>query len=178
MERNDKIIKLIESMEHRKTYSWKSSRKISPAPSEDVAVENIEQAIKEGYKKIEIRFDETSFVSEVTGLRKEIDKLYKAIGKLSKKLAAKSIFLQNLRHPSYILKQPLSVTLESEDSEIVASCYDVNMYGCGDSEEEAIDDLCSVLVEYYETLKEDKEKLGIIPKKHWGFLSSIIEEKL
>jgi hypothetical protein len=177
MERQARIIKLIENMEDRKTCSWKGSGKTSSVPSEGVEVGNVEQAIKEGYKKIEIRFDETSFVSEVVELRKEIDKLYKAIGKLSKKLATKSIFLQNLRHQCYILKQPLSVTLESEDSEIVASCYDINMYGCGDNEEEAIDDLCTVIVEYYESLKEDKEKLGCLPQKHWIYLSNVIEEK-
>jgi len=173
----DRLLRVVESLENRKSVAWKSSTRVFASISEDIPMRTIEQNITEGYKKIEIKFDETTFVSGLNELKKEIDKLHKVIGDFSKKVPARNILIQNLRNPSYILKQPLSVTLESEGTEISATCYDVNMYGCGDSEEEAIDDFCCVLVEYYESLREDREKLGAIPKKYWLFLSSIIEER-
>ncbi|MFC1699986.1 hypothetical protein ACFL1I_08565, partial [Candidatus Omnitrophota bacterium] len=97
---------------------------------------------------------------------------------LKRKKVGKNIYFQNLRHPDYVLKHPISVFLECEKNKVIATCYDIDMYGSGDSEEEAIDDLCEVITEYYESLEEDEGKLGPLPQKHWVFLKRIIEKNI
>lgn len=154
---------------------WGSYETRSVAPVEKFP--EIEKEIREDVKDIYTSLYIKTFLSELDMVKKEIKKVQEDLGQLRKMERTKNIYIQNLRYPTYVLKSPISIALEFEENQVIASCYDIDMYGSGSNEEEAIDDLCEVIVEYYESLKEDKDKLGPIPRKHWIYLERIISEE-
>lgn len=92
-------------------------------------------------------------------------------------LEKKSILIYTLHSPSLKLKEPLAVHLEYDKEEVIALCYDIDLFGYGETEVEALEDLRSTIEDLYYELKENESNLGILPQRIWGYLSSIIEEK-
>ncbi|GAG71120.1 unnamed protein product, partial [marine sediment metagenome] len=88
----------------------------------------------------------------------------------------KIIPIQNLRSTKLQLRDPLYVVSEYEDGVFVISSDDINLYGYGDTELNAIRDLCKDIEYLYFDLKQSKEKLGEIMKENWEFLKNIIIE--
>ena len=76
----------------------------------------------------------------------------------------KTIFVDSLRSELYRLSHAIPVTIEYEEDTVIASFYDLDLYGLGDEIPEAIDDLCAMLIEYYEMLLEDGRCLGPLPR--------------
>jgi hypothetical protein len=85
--------------------------------------------------------------------------------------------LNTIKHPHYILKKPLYITVEIEDNLVIASLDDIEAFAYADTEYEAVNRLCEKIVNIYEDLKDDKENLGILPKKWLAFLEEVIEYK-
>ena len=80
-------------------------------------------------------------------------------------------WVQNLRHPSYHLRQPIPIRIERADGAVTATYDDVELCGTGDSVKAAISDLCAKIVARYEELGESTEK-----SQEYKFLKQIIEE--
>lgn len=89
----------------------------------------------------------------------------------------KIVPLNTLKHPHYTLKKPLYITVEIEDNLVIASLDDIEAFAHADTEYEAINRLGEEIVNIYEDLKDDKENLGILPKKWLAFLEEVIECK-
>ena len=85
-------------------------------------------------------------------------------------------WIQNLRHPAYQLRQPIPIVIERDGDVVIAAYDDIDLYGTGADVQEAISDLCSAIVEYYEGLKEHADHLGDIPTQEFVFLKQVIEE--
>ncbi|MCZ6676606.1 MAG: hypothetical protein O7E52_05080 [Candidatus Poribacteria bacterium] len=85
-------------------------------------------------------------------------------------------WIQNLRHPSYQLRQPIPVVIEREGDIVIAAYDDIDLYGTGTDIQEAISDLCAAIVEYYEGLKENENRLGDLPTQEYVFLKQMIIE--
>lgn len=108
------------------------------------------------------------------------DEQYKV---LSKKLIDsiekhfKIIPLNTIKHDSYILKKPIYIAIEIGKDVVIATLDDVEAFAYADTEFEAINLLCEEIVNIYEDLQEDKEKLGKLPKKWLAFLEELIERK-
>ena len=108
------------------------------------------------------------------------DEQYRA---LSKKLIntieghLKIIPLNTLKHSKYILKKPIYITIEQEKNIIIASFDDIEAFAYADTEFEAINNLCQEIVNIYEDLREDKNNLGMLPKKWLEYLEEVIESK-
>jgi len=67
--------------------------------------------------------------------------------------------------------------IKKTDVEIYAvTTYDLNMFGYGESEDEAIQDLCDAIVEYYEELEDNQNCLGKVPAQHKHFLDQMIQK--
>jgi hypothetical protein len=88
----------------------------------------------------------------------------------------KNIFIDTLHSEVYLLNKAIPVSIEHADQVYIASNYDLELYGYGDTEDEAIDDLRKSIIECYEDLKQEKE-LGPIPSKMFAYYKSIIQEK-
>ena len=80
-------------------------------------------------------------------------------------------WVQNLRHPSYQLRQPIPILIEKADDAVTATYDDVELCGTGDSVRAAISDLCTKIVAYYEELGESVAK-----SQEYTFLKQVIEE--
>lgn len=96
---------------------------------------------------------------------------------IEKVMEKKSILIYSLSSPLLKLKEPLAVHLEYDKEEVVAFCYDLDIFGYGESEIEALDDLRKTILDLYYELKENKDNLGILPERIWDYLSFIVDEK-
>ena len=85
-------------------------------------------------------------------------------------------WVQNLRHPDYKLTAAISVVVQRDtNNQYVASYDDVDIYGCGEDVNAAIEDMLLCLVDYYESLVgEPDENLGPLPLQHKNFLQTLI----
>ncbi|TEU10856.1 MAG: hypothetical protein E3J21_25075 [Anaerolineales bacterium] len=102
------------------------------------------------------------------------------IGELSprvEKLARRHpLLLYSLRHPQLRLNSPIAVSLEDDGVQVIAAAYDLDVFGYGETEWEALDDLRHTITDLYFTLKDDARALGPMPRRVWEYLSDIIEE--
>ena len=87
----------------------------------------------------------------------------------------KNVTILNLGHEKYFFKSPFPINIQVEDDTYIAASYDLNLFGYGESEDEALRDLCDSIVEHYEHLKSNETKLGPLLKRDWNFLSRMIE---
>jgi len=86
------------------------------------------------------------------------------------------ILIQDLQHPLYRLRTPISILLEHDEDIVIATYHDIDMYGTGANAQSAISDLCAAIVEYYEILKADEKNLGILPSREYDHLKQVIVE--
>jgi len=111
----------------------------------------------------------SSEVQEIRALFRETSNQIREVAKWQKEQPY-TIFIENLRHPSYRLRHPIPVLIERDDDTIIATYHDVDMWGTGADVQDAISDLCDAIVEYYETLKEDEGNLGLLPSQEYAHL--------
>ena len=86
------------------------------------------------------------------------------------------LFLCSLRHPQLKLSSTIAVSLEDDGVQIIATAYDLDVFGYGETEGEALDDLRRTITDLYFTLKDNAKTLGPIPHRVWEYLSDIVEE--
>jgi len=147
-------------------------------PSEKkVNDEMLFEVIKMNMQNMKVAHEVENARCEIDNLKKQIEEIKIVVKEAKRKIISKSIFIQNLRDEHYVLNQPIAVSLEIVDNGVCACCYEFDMFGEGQGEDEAIADLCEVIIDYYESLKEDEAILGPIPKQHWVFLKNVIEER-
>ena len=79
-------------------------------------------------------------------------------------------WVQNLRHPSYYLRQPIPILIERAGDTVTANYEDVELYSTGESVKAAISDLCAKIVAHYEELQANGVK-----SQDYMFLKQIIE---
>ena len=83
--------------------------------------------------------------------------------------------LNSLKHPKYRLKAPIHVTLEFDEDKVIANFDDIEAFSYADTASEAIELLCSEIIQVFEDLVEDRENLGTLPRKWLAYLEEIIE---
>jgi hypothetical protein len=84
--------------------------------------------------------------------------------------------IQDLRHPSLRLVAPLYIVVEDEDEVVVASNADLDLFGYGDTEAKALDDLRDAIVETYFELRADSHRLGAHLEGIWQYLDRMVLE--
>ena len=92
-----------------------------------------------------------------------------AITKQEQIIQYKNIFIDSLRSEKYKLKKPIPINLEHAEAVYIATNYDLELYGYGDSEQEAIEELRNSIIECYEDLKEE-DQLGPLPSKMMAYV--------
>ena len=90
----------------------------------------------------------------------------------------KQIQLENLRNQYYELIYPIFILFEEYDGQYTATWYDGDVFGYGDSEQEAIDDLCETITAIWKVLKKESETHGLSDAlaTQWHFFQKIIRE--
>jgi len=88
-----------------------------------------------------------------------------------------TVFIQDVRDQRLRLTSAIPVTVERWAGSVTAYNADLEDFGYGDSEAEAIGAFCDSLVDLYFILKEEgEENLGPLPLRQWRHLQRIIEE--
>jgi len=114
--------------------------------------------------------------AEIAEIRERVSKLEERLTQAGEQ---QIIPIQFLESEKLQLKQSIVVNLShsSEGGLWIVDCPELNLYGEGEDENQAIKDFKVVLEEFYFSLKRDKEKLGLELKQKWGILQQIIQEK-
>lgn len=86
-----------------------------------------------------------------------------------------TVHIRNFRSEKYALNDDLAVMLEETEEGYIARSYDTGQYGIGVSSDDAIQHLCSVLEDYYELLKEERENLSRPLESHLRYLDSVLK---
>lgn len=116
----------------------------------------------------------TNLEDEIRGLRDLL--LSNILPRVKEFNKRKTILLYSLHNLSLKLKEPLAVYLEEDSQEVITYCYDVDVFGHGETESEALEDLRKTISDLYFELECNKNNLGPYPEKIWDYLSNIVEE--
>ena len=119
---------------------------------------------------------QTVSVQTAIDLRGIHDELRQLTVLLTRASSRRPILLYSLRHPHLRLVEPLSVSLEYDGEQVITYAPDLDLFGYGDTESEALDDLRRTVADLYYTLQEEREFLGPMPAQVWGYLAHTIIE--
>jgi len=159
--------------------AWNIHKPIMPANKEmdERKVEETDAEISKQISNLYITFDATRLVNKIGSLEKEIARLTKLLQKKAQLEMGKNIVLSDLRSYKYYLDKPIYIYMEKVRTIYITSYYDVNLYAEGDCEEDAIENLCKQIIDYFEILKQESDKLGPVPAKHFMYLKQIVKER-
>ena len=85
-------------------------------------------------------------------------------------------WIQNLRHPSYQLCQPIPIVIERAGDIVTANYDDLELQATGNDLKAAISDLCGEIVAYYEKAQKSADQETNPPTQEQEFLKQIIVE--
>jgi len=102
----------------------------------------------------------------------KIDHLEKTLERIEKR---KSLFIYSLHNLNLELNTPLPILIEHDGYQYISYAPDVDVYGCGETEYESIEDLRQSIVDLYFDLKE--ERLEVDLQKILEYLKLVIKEK-
>lgn len=159
-------------------------------PTKELERHKIWKELKKGRNALAIKSPLEEFLEEVVDSSPwlRLSDIYKGINiteedileeRLKQTGEQQIIPIQFLESKKLQLKQPIVVNLtySSGTNLWIVDCPELNLYGEGEDENQAIKDLKIVLEEFYFSLKKDKEKLGPELKHKWDILKQIIQEK-
>jgi hypothetical protein len=140
---------------------------VAPPGTELLAHAQVSQAIRELREDRDCR--STAFDPDTSAMLKPMGK--------TENVAATSVPLTNLEPGRYELERDIPVVLEPSDNGFTATFLDANIGSSGDSEEEAIDNLRTLIVDTYELLESTQpDKLGREPRRRLASLRSLIRK--
>ncbi|MBI4608751.1 MAG: hypothetical protein HY726_07080 [Candidatus Rokubacteria bacterium] len=89
---------------------------------------------------------------------------------------SKNIFILDLGNPRVVLTRPLPVAIQVWPDHVSTCSYDIEEFGIGADEFEAVEDLKASIADLYFVLKREGPALGPLPQRQWAFLKGIIRE--
>jgi|SRR3989344_2169328 len=110
-------------------------------------------------------------------LNNRVSSLEIEVAQIKKQANTVIIQIKNLYSEKLILKEPLNILLQDENGYFTATSLDLDLYGLGDSTQEAIKDLGENIEDIFFTFKaEGKNKLGSDMLKIWNFMRLVLKE--
>lgn len=110
-----------------------------------------------------------------TGQTAQVLNLLRELSNAQQKAPAMTLHINSLQPEPYKLLQPIPVLVQARDEEWVASFYDANLHASGDTEQEAFDNLRSLILDVFESLTEEKAELGVEPARQIAILRTYLE---
>jgi len=119
-------------------------------------------------KKMELRFS----LLEITV--SELKSQFNALAVAKTRIVPINTFTPN----PYDLLKPVLVSVQAVEDEFEAGWFDANIHTTGENEEEAVSNLKSLILDYFEIFtNEPSEKLGIEPKRQLAILNQYIQKR-
>ena len=85
-------------------------------------------------------------------------------------------WIQNLRHPSYQLRQPIPIVILRSGGVVTANYDDLRLEAIGDDVNDVLSDLCTKIIAYYDEVQEHTDNEVTAPPPEHAFLKQIIFE--
>lgn len=128
----------------------------------------------------EIRTKINDLASGLESVKKELNSCRKAIIKVHKELSEKPVVKQaelfDIDETLYVI-QPIPIVIEDWGNEVIASFPEIEAFGLGKSEPEAIGELKDSIRElYYDLTETPKDKLGKLPLSWIRILERLIKK--
>jgi len=143
---------------------------IPPSVSHSVFDANTRGLIAPG----EVTYD-ANFDKSITKLEEKIQKLHNEVEALKRQPSAFSSQITSIPSEKYELKEPIDVIIKIDEDEVIAMIPDLELYGEGCNEIEAVNDLKLELIDLLEDLEPyPDENLGRVPKAWNKTLKSMI----
>lgn len=115
--------------------------------------------------------------TNINSVRRELAKFI-CTSVSEKQPAESSGWIYQLRANDYNLKRPLFVKIEISEDEVFAVMPDLELYGEGQTEMEALDDLEIELIDLYKYLRPiPNNKLGKSPREWKRIITSLIQTR-
>ncbi|MBN1348613.1 hypothetical protein JXJ21_04325 [candidate division KSB1 bacterium] len=89
----------------------------------------------------------------------------------------KTIQVKTLNHPNFELRQPLVITVQEDRQNIIANYNELDSFGCGCTESEAVVDLLNEIIETYVDLESEEKALQPTAKRLWNHLQNVVVRK-
>ena len=122
----------------------------------------------------EVTYD-ANFDKSITKLEEKIQKLQNEVEALKKQPSAFPSKITSIPSEKYELKEPIDVIIKIDEDEVIALIPDLELYGDGCNEIEALNDLKLELIDLLEDLDSyPNENLGSVPKAWNKSLKSMI----
>ena len=86
--------------------------------------------------------------------------------------------VQDLRHPRLMLLAPIYVTVEEQDDVVVVSNADMDIFGYGDTEAEALQDFREIVAETYYDLQAEQDNLSSHSASIWVYVNRMTVERV
>lgn len=112
--------------------------------------------------------------ADVSELKLRVEELTRII---AARISANNVFLSNLNSEKLYLTQPLSVFVEQSEEVTIVSSLDLNLFGYGDTESEAVKDFCESFEELYFSLKRRETRLSKNLRNLFEFMARIATER-
>jgi predicted RNase H-like HicB family nuclease len=116
-----------------------------------------------------------SRASEIEDLKRKVVRLEQRLARLERCRSSLSVPINTFTPEPYELMSPLFVAVEIEDDQFIATFFDANISASGDTEEEAVGNLKSLILDTFESLSaEDTTLLGPEPRRQLAVLQSFL----
>lgn len=122
---------------------------------------------------IENRFDQALLLrrleEQVTQLSRRVEQLEVVAAPL------KSATIQSFAPEAYEVLKPIRVEIEADGESFVATFRDASISTSGDTEQEAFENLKSLILDIFDSLRrEPAENLGPVPRRQLAVLRDVI----
>lgn len=106
----------------------------------------------------------------------EFTRRYTLNNRASATTASKPVLLYSLHHPDLSLVTPIAVSLEydPEATQVTAYAYDLDLFGYGETELEALSDLRRTVADLYLELRENQNHLTGKALMIWRYLAHVV----
>lgn len=156
-------------------------QRIGPPPTRYVPIsDNQAQELVRALEKIEfLGGQEKTLIAEMSRKINILGSTCAAIRKHLKSVVATSSKIVPIEtlDGGLKLRRPIHAVIERSEGIVTATYYECEVFGEGDSEFEALDDLRCCIVEHYRELCEFEHSLGPLPTRHLQILKDLIREE-
>jgi hypothetical protein len=112
---------------------------------------------------------------EISDLKRLEDRIADLGTRIERRADAKIVPVQTFAPEPYTLLKPMSVLIEDSEDGYLASFFDANIGTSGETEQEAFENLKSLVLDIFDSLsREAPERLGPEPARQLAVLRSFI----
>jgi predicted RNase H-like HicB family nuclease len=120
-------------------------------------------------------FRRLAMANETTNRKSLEDRIVDLTARMERRADAKIVPIQTFEPEPYSLLKPMSVLIEDSEDGYLASFFDANIGTSGETEQEAFENLKSLVLDMFDSLnREAPERLGPEPARQLAVLRSFI----